>query len=222
MNNILDKQITVNGETFDVTATHSDTADKVTHKLTINRSGKAAVEFDGSNEDKSVDIVDVSGGTYTGPVKIIIPEGSTETIGADEDIPTIKHVNDLVAELKGVPLLSWENGTLQNIKKDDGITVLPIKIVHGTLEGYGTFCEYIKSSKGYYLYLAKVSESEDREVGSTLQNGNGKCRRGLRWASPRHLLLFLLCSTKLRIIPPLRQPLDAIQRIMSAGMLGHI
>ena len=51
---------------------------------------------------------------------------------------------------------------------------------------------------------AKVSESEDGEVGSTLQNRNGKSRRGLHWVSPRHLLPFILCSTKLRIIPPLR------------------
>ena len=137
------------------------------NKLIITNYGNedasnGTVDFDGSVA-KTVDVVDASGGTFTGPIKIVIPEGSTEKIGEDEDVPTIKLVNDIVTDLKGVPLLSWksEGNELKNITKAaDTTVILPIKVVYGTKEDYSKFCDYIKNSekdKGYYLYLAKQS-----------------------------------------------------------------
>lgn len=155
MSNILDKQITVNGETYDITATHSDIADKVVHKLTIETSDGNEIEFDGSSE-KNISVVEKTGGTFSGPIKI----DTNESIGADNDVPTIKHVNDIVAALTGAPLLSWKNGTLETIK-DNKNSVLPIKVVYGTKADFQTFSMYLqnkKDKKGYYLYLAVLDQ----------------------------------------------------------------
>ena len=152
MANKLNKEILVNNTSYQVTAVHSDTADKVLNKLTINVAGPdnttEAVEFDGEAA-KTVDVVSTTGGTYTGQVKMNVEP--TEIITTDNYLTTVGAVKELVKDLDTQPLLTWTNNELSTI---GGNYPTGIKFVTGSTRDLDTFCTEIASTNAYYVYLA--------------------------------------------------------------------
>lgn len=154
MANKLDKEILVNDTSYQVTAVHSDTADKVLNKLTINVAGPdnttEAVEFNGEKE-KVVDVVSTSGGTYTGQVKMEVePTDITATADNNNYLTTVGAVKELVKDLDTQPLLTWANNTLSTI---GGSYPTGIKFVTGSTSDLGTFYTEVESTNAYYIYL---------------------------------------------------------------------
>ena len=158
MANKLDKEILVGDKSYQVTAVHSDTADKVSNKLTINVAGPEgtaeAVEFNGE-EDKVINVVSTTGGAYTGQVKMKV--APTDIITTDDDnnyltnLTTVGAVKELVKDLDTQPLLTWANNTLSTI---GGSYPTGIKFVTGSTSDLSTFCAEIASTNAYYVYLA--------------------------------------------------------------------
>lgn len=158
MANKLDKEILVGDESYQVTAVHSDTADKVSNKLTINVAGPdnttEAVEFNGE-EEKVVNVVSTSGGTYTGQVKMEV-EPTDITTTADNNnyyLTTVGAVKELVKDLDTQPLLTWANGELSTINGSGGSYPTGIKFVTGSTSDLGTFYTEVESTNAYYIYL---------------------------------------------------------------------
>lgn len=157
MANKLDKEILVGDKSYQVTAVHSDTADKVSNKLTINVAGPdgttEAVEFTGE-EAKVVDVVSTTGGAYTGQVKMKV--APTDIITTDDDnnyltnLTTVGAVKELVKDLDTQPLLTWANNKLSTI---GGSYPTGIKFVTGSTSDLSTFCAEVASTNAYYIYL---------------------------------------------------------------------
>lgn len=157
MANKLDKEILVGDESYQVTAVHSDTADKVSNKLTINVAGPdgttGTVEFNGE-EDKVVDVVSTTGGAYTGQVKMKV--APTDIITTDDDnnyltnLTTVGAVKELVKDLDTQPLLTWANNELSTI---GGSYPTGIKFVTGSTSELSAFCTEVESTNAYYIYL---------------------------------------------------------------------
>lgn len=159
---ILENKIDINGTTYDVTAVHSNAAAQVDHSLKIKVSG-VEVSYDGS-EEKTVEVVSQSGGTFTGPLTLDADASSIKT--NDKNIPNLAIVNEKIAELTGAPLLSWNGSTLSTITPpNDSSTVSPIKTISGSLADFKAFRDKIKNdstyTKSYYLYLAATGSETD-------------------------------------------------------------
>lgn len=154
----LNKKIAVDDDLYAVTAVHSDAAEKVDNKLTVSVNGQEgtdSIDFDGS-EPISFSVVSAEGGTYNGPVKILGP-GNNPT-----DVPTIETVQDMVSDLLGLPLHTW-NGTDLSAVDSMGPTITPIKVVLGTHEDFDSFQDkaHLEGSPFFYLYLAFAKGHND-------------------------------------------------------------
>jgi len=134
----LKNTLLINGEEYNITATHSDEAGKVKQSLTIKESGTTAAVFNGS-EAATINYVSADeGGKFSNEVLIDNKYSGDLTKIPEQAIVNFGQINSLVSALKKAPLHSWENNQLKLFESVHG-TLAGLNTVVGTTEDFETF-----------------------------------------------------------------------------------
>lgn len=161
-NTNLQNTLQINGETYNITATTADIANKVKATLTItqkkaNSDDDEITEFNGETS-VNVSVVPADGGKFSGPISVPNIDDSQEYSGSEviNKTDTENLINKIVAALKGLPNHIFEDGQLSPELDAESGSYKALKII--TAEAAGDYKEFeaLSESNEYpYIFICK-------------------------------------------------------------------